>query len=491
MSTLVTTINPNGINTFQYESLNVFSQSEMTADENTAAMNAYVSLFSQKRTEITKRLNNYLRYTTEKLPIDDKTPVNALSNNNKIKNSYESVIVDGKVGYMFGEPVSINLNKDNYMTESGDINPVYDEHVKMINDYKIMSAWDDTSAEIGKMAAITGVGAKLLWIDEELNVRSKKIDPWECVWIGESIEDIVLAIRQYPIQYITDTGDAKVKQIYEIYDKNFYTKFEYDTDKNTKTVSETIQHFFGIVPLIPFPNNEERISDFEKIKTIIDSYNNCTSYMDDDNENIARTILKIMGIEVDDDIREKLRESGILQMNSIGMDKVDAEFLQKLVQTDFYKLLLDQKNEQIFRISSSIDWYSDKMVGDISGIALKRRMLPMESKCKSTERKINRSIMQEFKGVFNIWKLRNIIINYMDLSIIWTRNLPIDKLEEIQFLTQSKGVISKQSAMGISPLVSNPEKEIAQMENEDTIEEIDIEEEDLEDDNEIENGDDE
>jgi len=98
MATLTAAISPNGINTFQYESLNVFSQSEMTADEQTAAMNAYVSLFSNKSPEITKCINNYLRYTTEKLPIDDKTPVNSLSNNNKIKNSYESVIVDGKVG---------------------------------------------------------------------------------------------------------------------------------------------------------------------------------------------------------------------------------------------------------------------------------------------------------------------------------------------------------------------------------------------------------
>jgi hypothetical protein len=50
------------------------------------------------------------------------------------------------------------------------------------------------------------------------------------------------------------------------------------------------------------------------------------------------------------------------------------------------------------------------------------------------------------------------------MEFIFTRNYPQNLLEEIQFLTQAKGIITEETAFGLVSFIKDPEKEAIALE---------------------------
>lgn len=75
------------------------------------------------------------------LRIDDRV-------NNRLNNGFDSEIVDTKVGYMFGHPITYEVDK-NQVSESGAL-------VEVINRFNLLNTIEDADSELGKKAAICG-----------------------------------------------------------------------------------------------------------------------------------------------------------------------------------------------------------------------------------------------------------------------------------------------------------------------------------------------
>src|SRR5699024_12614346 len=59
------------------------------------------------------------------------------------------------------------------------------------------------------------------------------------------------------------------------------------------------------------------------------------------------------------------------------------------------------------------------------------------------------------------------ILDYLNVSYSWTRNIPVNKLEEAQVLSTLNGQVSNQTRLAQSTLVEDPEQEMEKMRKED------------------------
>nr|WP_242949536.1 phage portal protein [Clostridium pasteurianum] len=65
--------------------------------------------------------------------------------------------------------------------------------------------------------------------------------------------------------------------------------------------------------------------------------------------------------------------------------------------------------------------------------------------------------------------------DYRDISIKFTRNLPVDLATTAQIITQLKGVISQETALSLLNFVENPKLELEKYRNEQDYNMIDLE----------------
>ncbi|WP_250622264.1 phage portal protein, partial [Bacillus subtilis] len=112
--------------------------------------------------------------------------------NNRLNNAFDAEIVDTKVGYMFGHPISYETEKDGENKNTA--------LAEQINNFNTINNIADADSEWGKKAAICGYGARLVYIAPDGLVRIANVNPWEVVIIAENdITEPSFALRYYKV----------------------------------------------------------------------------------------------------------------------------------------------------------------------------------------------------------------------------------------------------------------------------------------------------
>src|SRR6056297_1888487 len=184
-------------------------------------MNEYIQRLKQNGEQITNDIINdlideysathlkqaglYKRYTNADVPIQRRTFLDTNKVNNKINNDFFSEIVDTKVGYFAGNPIT-------YEYEGSD------KEAQHLQDFIMLENLADLDSETAKMAAITGMGARLCYIGFDGKPHLMNVNPWECVWVYDrSIDNVQYALRVYDIEDHTGE-DVVTKKRIEWYD---------------------------------------------------------------------------------------------------------------------------------------------------------------------------------------------------------------------------------------------------------------------------------
>ena len=181
--------------------------------------------------------------------------------NNKIANSYASYITDTLVGYFMGKPVSYNADDDKVL-----------EELNMIFEYNDEA---DENIELAKNASIYGVAYEMLYMSEE-EVRFKSLDPKQCIPIfDDTIDSNLLAFIRYYDNY--DVVQDKTTTIIELITDTTITRYQCGNNYSNFTLLDSYKHYFGMVPIAIFKNNEEELGDFETVISLIDAYDKLES----------------------------------------------------------------------------------------------------------------------------------------------------------------------------------------------------------------------
>lgn len=371
--------------------------------------------------------------------IDDKV-------NNRLNNAFDAEIIDTKIGYFLGEAISYGMDEQ---TEPGVISPTMQD----VNLFNLRNHAEDADAELGKRAAICGVGARLLYVDEEGNERMKNIEPWQVVFIGDNVSEPTYSLWAY------QEGDTKVV---EFYDDLNVTTFESDTGDYQQTSVQP--HLFGYNPLFGLANNDELQGDTEKVLALIDAYDRTLSDASNEIEQYRLAYMVFRGL-APADAEENLKYGKIIELLD---DKHSVDYLTKDINDDLIEHHLDRLEKNIIRFAKSVDFTDESFAGNSSGVALKQKLRSLENKCIVAERKFVSTLRYQYKVLFSARSLRSSVSkdDYLKMFFTFKRNNPANILEEAQATQALKGMVSEETRLGELSIVDDVQWEIKKMEEE-------------------------
>lgn len=393
--------------------------------------------------------------------------------NNRIANDFFSQIIDNTVGYFLGNPVILNYTEPQAEKKPVEVDP-NDVGVDLgeIEDTVVQDELDsictendkdDLFIEWGKEAMIKGLSHVLVYQNEESKTRFMRVSPEDCIIVykNSSTHEAKWKIRLYDI----DTEDTKkVTHYAEVYDATGYDIFTCSEDSvgvsgrgsralASYTFQKRVPHIYGRIPIVTLYNNEEQMSDLERIESLVNDYDKVLSDMSNEFEAFRNAYLMLKNMVAGKDALEKLKVEGILEI----MENGDAKFLTKQIQTDAIENHLNRLEKNIYKFSQVPDLSDENFAGNLSGIAIRFKLFGLETKCIIKERKMEKAIKELFKILYA--PLRVLTSHEPDvanLKVEFTRNIPNNLTEIVDTVSKLDGMVDKETLLALLPFVDNP-----------------------------------
>jgi SPP1 family phage portal protein len=395
--------------------------------------------------------------------------------NNKLANDFFGQIIDNTVGYFLGNPIILNYTepkKEKSLVETDpvdvgiDLSEIEDTVVQdELNKILMDNDKDDLFMEWGKEAMIKGLSHILAYQNEESATKFMRISPEDLIIVykNSSTKEAKWKIRLYDI----DTEDTDTTTHYaEVYDATGYDIFKCTEGAGNKGVSgytfvERKSHIYGRIPITTMYNNEERMSDLERVKTLVDDYDKVLSDVSNEFEAFRNAYLMLKNMIVNGDSIQKLKEEGILEV----MENGDAKFITKQIQTEALENHLDRLEKNIYKFSQVPDLSDENFAGNLSGVAIRFKLFGLETKCIIKERKMERAIRELFRIlVAPLRVLTGKEPDAINLTIEFTRNVPNNITEIVDTVTKLDGKVDKETLLALLPFIDNPSEVLEKLE---------------------------
>lgn len=364
--------------------------------------------------------------------------------NNMLYNGFEADIVDTKQGYMFG-------NEIQYQVEDND---TFEDTVTRFNRINNMA---DMDSEWGKKAAACGMGARLAFINTDGNPDVRNVDPWECFFIGEDdITEPTYAGRVFT-RYAWENTTKIKKRVVHFYTDTYRYTFEGREQEKVQFV-ERKRHLFEYCPLWGLPNNAEHMADAERVLELIDAYNRTLSDASNEIEQYRLAYLILKGMGADDETLNKMRDSGVLELFESGDD---ASYLTKDINDQLIEHHLDRLEANIMRMAKSVNFTDEQFGGNVTGIAMRYKIMALENKSKAMERKMHTALRYQYKVLCSAWATKGNANrdDYESLTFVFTRNLPVNTKEEAEIMNLLGIRVSQRTGLQLFSAVDDPEEE--------------------------------
>ena len=366
---------------------------------------------------------------------------------NRLVINYAKYIVDTFSGYQIGVPVKVT-HDDEEVTE-------------FINDFRKLNDMEDTEFELAKMSDIFGHAFLYVYQDESGNTRTTYNNPINMFIVHDNtIEEKPLFAVRYAFNEGEVTGYGQV-----ITDKEV---IEISVEKGgSVSFGERDSHLYGKLPVVELIENEERQGIFESVKTLINALNKAASEKANDVDYFADAYLKIVGVELKEDMATQIRENRIFNLWKNGSDGVlpDVGFLEKPNSDTTQENLIALLKESIFAVSMVAN-LSEEDFGNASGTALAFKLQAMDNLAKMKDRKMQSALNRLYEIVFNVPMATVSSDGWTGIKYQFTRNVPRNILEEAQVVSQLSGQVSNETKLSVLSIVDNPKQEIEKMEKE-------------------------
>lgn len=398
------------------------------------------------------------------VPINKRTIPDITKVNEKLANDFRGEVVEQITGFMFGKPISYVPDKNVYTSEF-DMNRI-NEAIRRFNFKNNISDLDHLT---GTMQAVCGKANRLLYIDKNGEVRAMNIKPWECiVWSDSTIDETCYALIYYEYQYF-DGAISKTRTKAEFYDmKNIYFYTTDDLGHFMPDIQDdgnyVKPHMFSEVPVIEFVNNDLRQGDFEKVESLIDSYDILLSDAQNEIESFRLAYLLFLGMVPTDEEIEAAKKTGAFATND---KEVKVQFLTKDINVELIEAQKKTIEKNIYKFSQTVDMSDEKFSGSgQSGESRKWKLVGLANRAINKERKFIKGLQEQYELICSVWNMANIPLRPENMKFIFTRNLPVDLNSEAETTMKLKGMISDRTRLGLLSFIEDPDQELDQMEQE-------------------------
>lgn len=382
--------------------------------------------------------------------------------NNKIPSGWHKLLVDQKVSYLVGDPVTI-ASKTQKNIEA--IQSVLGEE------------FDDVLPELVKNASNKGRDWLHPYIDEQGNFDYIIIPAEEFIPIYEdnNRKNLSAGIRFYEV----DDNHVKI-ELWDTEQVRYYEMINGQIVEDVTVEENPAPHFkyndkgYGwstsekkVVPFIEFANNEERVSDITFYKQLIDAYDFLVSDVTNTLEDIQSLIYVLKGYEGTDLAEfvtnlKRYRAVSVSSDDGSGVDTLRAE-----VPVEAVKSQLDRITQDIYTFGNGVNSSPDKFGNAPSGVAIKNLYSLLDMKSSVLERKFSKALEQFMWFVCEYLSISGQgDFDYKDITFTFNKSLLVNEMEQIQMAQQSMGVISHKTILENHPWVKDVDEEQKQLEKE-------------------------
>ena len=363
--------------------------------------------------------------------------------NNRMVCNHAKYIVDMTRSYLVGNPITYDAS------ESFNIEPLKNEYAEQ----DIPSI----DSELIKDMCIYGRAYELIYSNSEAKPRSVCIAPFHAfVCYSQTAERTPLIGVHYYKKY--DVDGRALGVVCNVYDNAYIYKFTAAQENfNALTLESREPHYFNGVPLIEYRNNEDRQGDFEQLIPLIDGYNLLCSDRINDKEQFVDAFLFLKGIEIDSEQAKKLKQEKIL----IGIEDSDARYLSKVMTESDIKILRDDLKDDIHRFSMVPDLSDESFGNNLSGVAIKYKLLGFEQAVKNKERFFTRTLRKRFEMYNQFLALKSVmaVVPSHRVDILYNYNLPANELEISQMIANLQDVVSSETLLSRLPFITDSKEE--------------------------------
>lgn len=393
-----------------------------------------VELLDRYKIEELPRMNKLQEYYDGETDIT-KREMDAGKPNNKVVLNYPAYIVDMIAGYFIGMPIA-------YTSQDGEL-------LSIMQDIFNLNDEQDENHELATIMGTKGVAYELLYADEDANIRFNELDPFEVflVWNNKIIPEPRFAIRFYTMDEV---------EYVEVYTED--TIYSYTLEGEELTLEDEQVHYFGEVPVVPYINNRQQVSDFEKVITLIDAMEIANSNSINDLEYFSDAYLYLvgmMGTEPED--VTNMRENRLLLLEEAG----EAGFLTKPSNNKDSEDIKDRLNNMIHKFARVPDMGDENFSSNSSGVAMAYKHFALDQVVANKERKFKTALNKRMELICNFLntKAGTDKYNYDVIKPLFSRNKPVNEKENAEIAQILMGMTSQQTALSYLSMVDDPQEE--------------------------------
>ncbi len=389
--------------------------------------------------------------------------------NNKIPHGFARYISNMATSYFMGRPVR-------YQVDDAEYSDAIQDYLKDSYNFNY---------EISKAASKKGVAFELLYVNEKSELRSRKYEAQEILPVYSPSTDEFLECAVHLWENRDLDGNLLLDGA-DVYDRTDIWSFRRRNKAALYELHGVEPHHLSDVPVIVYWNNEEQTGDYRCVIPAIDAYDRAQSNTANDKDYFTDAYLVVKGSggftdEEGGDIPQSEAERNLRNSRVMFLDeKGDAKFLVKQTDGTEDEAYKNRIFRDIFFISQVPAMTDESFSGDLSGIAIRYKLMGLEQLAIMKENKFRLAQQKKIRIVTD-WINLKYSRNY-DASLvqqIYERNFVDNDTEKIGNAAKAEGMVSRETQLSMMPssVVPDAKEELERMAAEKQAEELEYMEE--------------
>ena len=144
-----------------------------------------------------------------------------------------------------------------------------------------------------------------------------------------------------------------------------------------------------------------------------------------------------------------MKENRVLLVDGEG----EARFITKDVNDGHIENIKDRLTMDIHKFSQTPNLNDEQFATNLSGVAIKYKMLGLENKTAIKERKFTSALIQRVGLIRNILNLKGGQYAFSYVEPVFKRNLPANLVEVADMISKIRGVVSDETLRNQLPFV--------------------------------------
>jgi SPP1 family phage portal protein len=197
--------------------------------------------------------------------------------------------------------------------------------------------------------------------------------------------------------------------------------------------------------MVEYWNGEDEQGDFESVLSLIDAYDLLQSDRMNDKQQFVDALLLLYGCTLETDERgrtpgQQLREDKVL---SLPDSDARAEWLCKQLNEADTEVLRSSIVSDIHKMSMVPDMTDEAFSGNVSGVAMRYKLLGLEQLTKIKERWFREALRERMRRMSAFLQRKGYPgLDAAQVRMSFARSLPVNQLETAQTIEKLRGLVS-------------------------------------------------